>query len=87
VPFPSRRERDSVWRNAPGPGERELGVELTLDRAQREILEACREACEARRNAEEGTPEWHKRTGEILAYARMTNVFSQLQDAIHEQEH
>ncbi|MGA2812163.1 MAG: hypothetical protein ABSG16_12235 [Candidatus Acidiferrum sp.] len=87
MPFPSRRERDFVWRFTTKPRDCDLHFEPTFDGALREILEACREACEARRNAPEGTPEWHKRTGEILAYAKMTNVFSQLQDTMLEQEH
>lgn len=53
-----------------------------VEHALRDILDACQEACEARRCALEGSPEWHKRTGEILAYGNMTHIFSSLQQRL-----
>jgi len=44
-----------------------------------EILSFCADACTAREEAEKGSAEWHKRTGEILAYARMTCSLSKLE--------
>jgi len=53
-----------------------------VEHALRDILDACQQACEARRCALEGSPEWYKRTGEILAYGKMTHVFSSLQQRL-----
>jgi hypothetical protein len=49
-------------------------VKVVLD----EIFAFCSHACDARQTACEGSAEWHKRTGEILAYARMTSLLSRL---------
>jgi len=38
------------------------------------ILAFCADAYDARGNACEDSAEWHKRTGEVLAYARMTSL-------------
>jgi len=46
-----------------------------------QILTFCGDACTAREEAEEGSAEWHKRTGEILAYGRMTYSLSKLEQA------
>jgi hypothetical protein len=52
-------------------------VKVVLD----EIFAFCADACDARRTAFQGSAEWHKRTGEILAYARMTSLLSRLETA------
>jgi len=44
-----------------------------------EIFAFCANAYEARESACEGSAEWHKRTGEVLAYARMTSLLSRLE--------
>jgi hypothetical protein len=46
----------------------------------KDILKYCGEVIEARRKAPEGSPEWHKRTGEILACAQLTSSISELED-------
>jgi hypothetical protein len=43
-----------------------------------DILVASQEAGTARQSAAEGTAEWYKRTGEILAYGRLTHLFCRL---------
>jgi hypothetical protein len=50
-------------------------IKITLD----EIFAFCSDACDARQSAHENSAEWHKRTGEILAYARMTALLSRLE--------
>jgi hypothetical protein len=52
-------------------------VKVVLD----EIFAFCSDACDARQTACEGSAEWYKRTGEILAYARMTSLLSRLETA------
>jgi len=47
-----------------------------------EIHAFCSDACDARQAAREGSAEWHKRTGEVLAYARMTAMLSMLEEGI-----
>jgi len=44
-----------------------------------DILVASQAAGSARQLAAEGTAEWYKRTGEILAYGRLTHLFCRLQ--------
>ena len=39
-----------------------------------EIFALCGDACDALKVAHEHSAEWHKRTGEVLAYARVTSV-------------
>jgi MEDS: MEthanogen/methylotroph, DcmR Sensory domain len=51
----------------------------TLERALQEIVLACGEACAARKSHPVGSVEWHKRTGEILAYGKLTCVLDSLQ--------
>jgi hypothetical protein len=55
-----------------------LDFHCFVEACLREILAACQEAHEARRSVPEGSEEWHKLTGEILAYGKMTHVFYQL---------
>jgi hypothetical protein len=43
-----------------------------------EILVACGAASRARQSAPIGGAEWQKRTGEILAYGRVTHVLDRL---------
>jgi MEDS: MEthanogen/methylotroph, DcmR Sensory domain len=50
-----------------------------VERSLQEIVLACAESCAARRDSPEGSVEWHKRTGEILAYGKLTNVLDKLQ--------
>jgi hypothetical protein len=52
----------------------------------RAILLVCAEACAARRSAAEGSAEWHKRTGEILACGKLPNVLCNLQESIRAQD-
>ena len=51
-------------------------VKAVLD----EIFAFCSDACDARQSACAGSAEWYKRTGEILAYARMTALLSRLEE-------
>jgi len=37
-------------------------------------------------SAAEGSAEWHKRTGEILACGKLTNVLCNLQESIRAQD-
>jgi hypothetical protein len=46
-----------------------------------EILEFCSYAVDAQRAACVGSAEWHKRTGEILAYASMIALLSKVDKA------
>jgi hypothetical protein len=46
-----------------------------------EISEFCSDAIDAQSAACEGSAEWHKRTGEILAYAMMTALLSRIEEA------
>jgi len=45
------------------------------------ILAFCAEALEERAKACEDSAEWHKRTGEVLAYARMTSLLWGIEEA------
>jgi hypothetical protein len=54
-------------------------LERVVERSLREILVACQEAHAARCSASEGSEEWHRHTGEILAYGKLTHVFCHLQ--------
>lgn len=74
-PF-SRQASHSFSQPRSGPDCPDL--ENALERALREVLVACQQACEARRGVPQDAPEWHKRTGEILAYGRFTRVLSDL---------
>jgi hypothetical protein len=56
----------------------ESGTEVVKE-ALDEILTFCIEACAERQAATEGSPEWHKRTGEILAYGKMTHALAKLE--------
>jgi hypothetical protein len=44
-----------------------------------EIFALCQDACDARKAASQGSAEWHKRTGEVLAYARVTSLLCKLE--------
>jgi hypothetical protein len=46
-----------------------------------EISAFCSDAFDAQCAAGEGSPEWHKRTGEILAYAMMTALLLRIEEA------
>lgn len=59
----------------------------SVQRSLRDILLACQQACVARRSAAEGGAEWHKSTGEILAYGKLTQVLCNLQDCVRVQNH
>jgi hypothetical protein len=59
--------------------EREQQIIMIATDALDEILQHCGQALSERDNAEEGSAEWHKRTGEILAYARMTYALDKLE--------
>ena len=51
-------------------------VQSIIERSLEEVLSLCQDAAAARRCATEGSAEWHKRTGEILACAKFTSVLS-----------
>jgi len=57
-----------------------------VERALRQILLVCEEACAARHAAPEDSAEWHKRTGEILACGKLTSILYELQAGIPPQE-
>jgi hypothetical protein len=65
------------------PGQQLPRAYDALDRivgdALQEILVVCAEAVALRQRAAEGSVEWHKRTGEILACGKMTTLFDRLQ--------
>jgi hypothetical protein len=46
-----------------------------------EISAFCSDAFDAQRAACVGSAEWHKRTGEILAYAMMTALLLRIEEA------
>jgi hypothetical protein len=52
-----------------------------IQEALETILAFCADAYDARENACEGSAEWHKRTGEVLAYARMTSLLWGIEEA------
>ena len=52
-----------------------------VERCLREVVLVCEQACASRQSASEGSPEWYKRTGEILACAKLTSVFCKLQQS------
>ncbi len=51
-----------------------------VKRTLKEILDYCGEVMDSRQQAAEGSAEWHKRTGEILACARLTSLLWELED-------
>ena len=51
-------------------------VKLALDL----ISQFCSDAFDAQNTASEGSAEWHKRTGEILAYALMTALLLRIEE-------
>jgi len=51
-----------------------------IKEALNEIHAFCGDACVARRAARKGSAEWHKRTGEILAYGRMTSLLAMVEE-------
>jgi hypothetical protein len=53
--------------------------EQLAGKALREILRYCHQASEARQSVPEESPEWHKRTGEILAFGKLTKVLNELE--------
>jgi len=57
-----------------------------VERALRQIILACEDACAAKLIAPQGSAEWCKRTGEILAYGKVTSMLCRLQTAIPPQE-
>jgi hypothetical protein len=59
-------------------------VEL-VEQSLREILLVCEEACAARQTAVKNSAEWHKRTGEILACGKLTDVLFKLQQRLRAQ--
>jgi hypothetical protein len=59
-----------------------LDVQRVVDRSLRQILLVCEEACAARQAAPKDSPEWYKRTGEILAYGKLTSILCELQASV-----
>ncbi len=55
-------------------------IRIALD----EIHAFCADAWDARQAARQGSAEWQKRTGEILAYARMTSLLAMVEEATSE---
>jgi hypothetical protein len=62
--------------------EREQEIVVIASEALDEILQHCGQALSERDSADEGSPEWQKRTGEILAYAKMTAALDKLERAL-----
>jgi hypothetical protein len=54
-------------------------LDRIVEHALQEILAVCAEALASRRCAAEGSVEWQKHTGEILACGKLTNLFDRLQ--------
>ena len=72
---------------APSPASRShLEARSIVERGLSQIMLACEEACAARLTTAEGSAEWHKRTGEILAYGKATSLLCRLQAALPQQE-
>ena len=59
--------------------EREQQIIMVANEALEQILTYCGQALAARDAAEEGSPEWVKRNGEILGYAKMTAALDKLE--------
>jgi hypothetical protein len=74
---PEAMESPQMGRTHLAAGARKLDV--TIEKALRGILAACEESCAERRGAVPGSAEWHKRSGEILAYGKLTHVLHELQ--------
>jgi hypothetical protein len=55
-----------------------------LEQSFREVLLTCQDACAARQSAVEGSAEWYKCTGEILACGKLTKVLSKLHEDLLE---
>ena len=77
-------ERDRLGQVDPSAAR--LDMQAVVEHSLQEILLVCAEACTARRSAPEGSAEWHKRTGEILACGKLTNVLYNLQESIRAQD-
>ncbi len=77
-------ERDRLGQLDPSAAR--LDMQAIVEHSLQEILLVCAEACAARRSAPEGSAEWHKRTGEILACGKLTNVLYHLQESLRAQE-
>ena len=69
---------EKPWMGYPRSAKRDNFVDLALTVGLREVLQACEEACSRRRSAPPGSPEWHKSTGEILAYGRLDYTLEKL---------
>jgi hypothetical protein len=70
---------------APQLGAQQIDAAELLEQSLREILLVCQEACAARQTAVKDSAEWHKRTGEILACAKLTDVLLKLQQRLRAQ--
>ena len=69
---------EKPWMVYPRSAKRDNTVDLALTVGLREVLQACEEACGRRRSATPGSAEWHKSTGEILAYGRLDYTLEKL---------
>ena len=70
---------DIISSRQPAPLAAPPEVRRIVERSLQEVLLLCQQARAARQAAAEGSAEWHKRTGEILACAKLTKLLSQLQ--------
>ena len=75
----------SVPFDAPQLADLSADLRRVLQISLRDILLACKDACAARRSAMEGGAEWHRSTGEILAYGKLTHVLFNLQQCARTQ--
>jgi hypothetical protein len=69
---------EKPWEGPPHSAKKHKMVDMTLTVGLREVLQACEDACCRRRSAPRGSAEWHKSTGEILAYGRLTYTLEKL---------
>lgn len=69
---------EKSWTGSRQPAKRHQMLDLAITVGLREVLLACADACGRRRSAPPGSAEWHKSTGEILAYGRLDYTLEKL---------
>lgn len=84
MPYPSISE-DCGSLLQPELSVAQMDVHDIVERSLREVLLICEQACATRQTAPEGSPEWYKRTGEILACAKLTSVLCRLEQSVRVQ--
>jgi hypothetical protein len=85
MPYPSISE-DCGSLSQLEPSVAQTDVHDIVERSLREVLLICEQACATRQSAPEGSPDWYKRTGEILACAKLTSVLCKLEQGIRAQD-